>query len=700
MTNKTHPNRSLTIGVTAVGSGVGQAIVSSLKGSFLDLRIVGFEASAWSKGIYECDEAYLLPWVYEPAYRSALLDRCKGSGVDLLLPGSDSELIVLSELAAELSAIGCKVVVSSPESVRVCRDKLLLFETLSAQDAPFAFTWPLDEARAKRQSLPYPLVIKGRSGSGSLGVRLMFQQSDWDCFDDFGRPDSWVVQPYLMAAGSNITGVSPNSLRDQLCPGGRILQLDEISAQVLVSTEGAVLGRFVALTALKDGVVMRIDPFEDAIVTAAIDKVLSVLLPLGLQGPFNLQGRHTSEGIRFFEANPRFTGITHARSLLGYKEVEATVRYFALEQPESLVNRTLKTSPRRIGLRQITETVIPRRRLTQLADSGILDNDTDLERILITGATGYLGRALTAALLSNNPTLEVVAPVRDPDRASEMWRDNPFPDRLHFVRWEIPEPAPDLGNIDLVIHTAAVRPGISAEPPPWYPINVLSTLSLVDAVRRAHTPYLIYVSSQSVYGTRQPPLWREDVTTLCPETPYAHSKAAAEAVVQGLTGSLTRWAIFRLGRIYGLCPQMRWDELVHRFVKLATSGKPIPVHGDGLQRMDLLHIHDATTVFLKVLHAPQVSWNQTFNVGSGEPVAVTDLARTCVELTRARFAASSSISHQPTTQPLPSFGMDITRAKKELGWVPEVSLQEGISELIDYLAGNRDQSILDQGSLN
>jgi len=675
----------ITIGVTAVGSGVGQAIVNSLKASFLDLHIVGFEASAWSKGIYECDEAYLLPWVDEPAYSSTLLDRCKRSGVELLLPGSDSELIVLSELTAELSAIGCKVVVSSSECVRVCRDKLSLYETLSAQDAPFVSTWPLEEARANRQLIDYPLVIKERAGSGSVGIRLLFQPSDWDGFDDFGRPDSWVVQPYLMAAGWNIKGVSPNSLRDQLCPGGRILQREEISAQVFVSAEGAVLGRFVASTALKDGVVMRVDPFEDAMVTDGIDKVITALLPLGLQGPINLQGRLTSEGIRFFEANPRYSGITHVRSLLGYKEVEAAVRHFALEQPESLINRTLKTSLGRIGLRQITETVIPRRRLTQLAESGTLDEDTHLERILITGATGYLGRALTAALLSNNLTLEVVAPVRDPDRASEMWKDNPFPDRLHFVRWEIPGPEPDLGDIDLVIHTAAIRPGISEELPAWYPINVLSTVSLVDAVRRAHTPYLIYVSSQSVYGTQQPPLWREDGTTLYPETPYAHSKAAAEAVVQGLAGSPTRWAIFRLGRIYGLGPQMRWDELIHRFVKLATAGQPIPVHGDGLQRMDLLHIHDATTVFLKALQAPRVSWNQMFNVGSGEPIAVIDLARTCVELTRARFVVSSAINHQPATQPLPSLGMDITRAKTELGWAPEVSLREGISELIDFL---------------
>lgn len=677
----------ITVGVTAVGSGIGQAILDSLKDSSLDLRIVGFEASAWSKGIYECDEAYLLPWADDPAYGSALLDLCNRSGVELLLPGSDPELVLLSELAAELDSVGCKVVISSPECVRVCRDKLSLYESLSSQDVPFVSTWLFEEARANRQRLSYPLVIKRRTGSGSVGVKLLFQPSDWDRFDDLGQLDSWVVQPYLLPVGWMVEGASPSSLRDRLRPGGKMLQREEVSVQVMVSAGGAILGRFALLTALKDGVVMRVDPIEDTTVTEAAEKAVSALLPMGLQGPINFQGRVTSEGIQFFEANPRFTGATHVRSLMGYKEAEAAVRHFALNQPEALVVRSLRASARRIGLRQMTEIVVSRQRLTLLANTGAPDEGFPVERVLITGATGYLGRALTAALLSGNLAWEIVAPVRDPARAQKIWQDNLFPSRLQFVRWEMPGPAPDLDGIDLVIHTAAIRPGNSDKSLAWYPVNVLSTLAIVDAVRRARTPYLIYASSQSVYGARQQPLWQEDVTTVCPETPYAHSKAAAEVAVQTLAGSPTQWVILRLARIYGMSPQMRWDELPHRFARLATAGRPISVHGDGRQRIDLLHVHDAAGVFLKLLNSPRASWNQVFNVGSGQPIGVIDLAKTCVELTLARLGVSSSTSHQPTAQRLSDSGMDITRVRKELGWMPEVSLGKGISELIDCLVG-------------
>ena len=94
----------LTVGVTAVGGGIAQAVLDSLRRSSLRLRVVGFELSPWAKGAYECDEVHLLPAAGAAAYPEALKQLCSELGIALLIPGSDPELPVLSEAAASRRA--------------------------------------------------------------------------------------------------------------------------------------------------------------------------------------------------------------------------------------------------------------------------------------------------------------------------------------------------------------------------------------------------------------------------------------------------------------------------------------------------------------------------------------------------------------------------------------------------------------------
>jgi hypothetical protein len=359
----------ITIGITAVGSGIGQPILDSLRHSSLEARVVGFEASPWAKGAYECDSVYLLPHGNHPDYTTTLIARCQEEGVDLLIPGSDPELIPLAEAAPALESIGCRVVVGSPESVRLCRDKLELYRYMTRAGVPFATTWSLEAARAQADDLPYPLVVKPRGGSGSVGVRIISQPSDWERSPLEG---DLIVQTHLFPAAwhDGPQGIEP--YLERLAKSGLPLQHDELSIHMMISEEGKLQGRFAGWIRLKSGVVMQYDPVDDESAWEAAEKFADAMIPLGLKGPCFLQGRKTRNGLVLFEANPRFGGACHVRALMGYNAVEAAIRHFLLGQDEHTVRRCLKMRTDTVGLRQMTEIVVPRDHLDRLSKSGKL----------------------------------------------------------------------------------------------------------------------------------------------------------------------------------------------------------------------------------------------------------------------------------------------------------------------------------------
>ena len=354
----------LTIAVTAAGSGIGQPVIDSLRDSSLQVRLVGLEASPWGRGAYECDLACLFPLANDPTYKEQMMDLCQREGINVLIPGSDPELIPIAEMASDLASSGTMAIVGSAASIRLCRDKLLLSQHMIERGVPFVQTWSLDEGRAQAADLPYPLIVKERSGSGSVGAQVLSAPQDWERVHCSG---AWIVQPYLLSASwyEEQRGVQP--YLDRLQRTGRPVQQDEISTQVLVSPQGELVARFISVNRLKDGVPMQVDPVDDGQVWPDVHKLVNALIEQGLRGPCNVQGRWTPEGMRFFEVNPRFTGITHVRCLMGYNEVEAAVRLFALGEPTAEACRCLVRRTDVVGLRQMSEIVVPRGRMERLA---------------------------------------------------------------------------------------------------------------------------------------------------------------------------------------------------------------------------------------------------------------------------------------------------------------------------------------------
>ncbi|MFH1084410.1 MAG: hypothetical protein V1772_01425, partial [Chloroflexota bacterium] len=299
-----------------------------------------------------------------PDYAEALLGYGRQLGLDVLIPGSDPELLPLAELRPELERLGCQVIVSAPECVRICRDKLALYQHMAPLGVPVVETWEFGAARQSAAELDYPLIVKPRGGSGSVGIRVVASPGDLAGLDLVG---DWIVQPYLIPAE---WGERAGEHIQALMASGRPLPQDDSSVQVMVDGDGQVVGRFASRNHLRAGVNMLVDPLDDPAMWAAGELLAQALLAVGLRGPCNLQGRITRAGVRFYEVNPRYTGATRARDLLGYREVEAGVRLIGLGEPAEDVRGLLAYDRDKVSLRQMTEIVVPRARVEEMATTG------------------------------------------------------------------------------------------------------------------------------------------------------------------------------------------------------------------------------------------------------------------------------------------------------------------------------------------
>jgi nucleoside-diphosphate-sugar epimerase len=670
----------ITIGVTAVGGGVGQSALRALDHADLKVRTVGLDVQPLSLGLYWVHAAHLLPPVSKEAeYIERLVHICRDEGLALLIPGSDTELPALAAHRPRLLAQGCEVVVASPEVVHLCRDKYALYRFCAERGLPFVTTYTLAEAqsRAGELDLPgeiqFPVIVKPRGGSASVGARLIY---DADDLRRLPPGEDHIVQAYLPPSGV------PARLAN-----GRLDQRGEISVQFFVGPAGRILGTFASVNRLKDGVPVEILPDPDSPAIEAGLPLVRALVARGLVGPINLQGRLTPQGVLFFEANARFTGITRLRAMLGYREVEAAVWAFALGREDEAA-ACLAYTPGYVGLRYVSDAVVPAERVAQVevaAAQGPAPAPAaggDPRRVLVSGASGYIGANLVAHLLALPGVEEVRAAVRDRAAGARLAALFGGSERLRIVYGELPASPWPLEGVDLVIHAAALRP--AADPAHLFLVNVEGTRQLLAAMRRAGVGRLIYLSSQAVYGLGRPLPWSEALPAR-PETPYALSKWMAELLCLDGISAPAGATVLRLSRAYGLGHHLRWQEMPHKFARLAAAGQPLPLHDGGRDRLDLVHVRDLAEAVARACHCPLPGGRPAVvNVGGGQPLSVARLAELCQAAAGDCGLARPEIEQIAAgPQPPRAFGLDIGRARTCLGWAPAVDPRAAFVELIE-----------------
>ena len=300
------------------------------------------------------------------------------------------------------------------------------------------------------------------------------------------------------------------------------------------------------------------------------------------------------------------------------------------------------------------------------------------ERVLVTGAAGFLGSHVCERLLERGN--EVLGVDCFTDYYERAVKEGNLTTAREWDTFELAEA--DLADngvatlpdgVDTVFHLAA-EPGVRDGRLDMYlRRNVIATRRLLEAAAAADLRRFVYASSSSVYGNA--PHQAED-TPVAPLSPYAASKVAVERLVES---SDLQAVGLRFFSIYG--PRQRPDMAFHRFIERCLAGEPIELIGDGRQVRDFTYVADAVDATLAA--AERGRPGAIYNVGGGHPVELRDAIALIAELVggpvtieRRAFVAGESRRT----------ACDGTLALRELGFAPDTSLGAGIARQFDHMA--------------
>jgi UDP-glucuronate 4-epimerase len=221
---------------------------------------------------------------------------------------------------------------------------------------------------------------------------------------------------------------------------------------------------------------------------------------------------------------------------------------------------------------------------------------------LITGGAGFIGSHVVDRLLSTSVDhITVVDDFNDfysPSLKRENIREHLKDPRYSINEVDIRNRAAleqvfKANNFDCVVHLAAragVRPSLS-EPQLYTETNINGTLNLLELARVSNIKQFVFGSSSSVYGINAKVPFSEDDPIRQPISPYAATKGAGELLCHTYSHLYDlRCVCLRFFTVYG--PRQRPDLAIHKFAKLISQHKPIPVFGDGSARRDYTYIDD------------------------------------------------------------------------------------------------------------
>jgi len=313
-------------------------------------------------------------------------------------------------------------------------------------------------------------------------------------------------------------------------------------------------------------------------------------------------------------------------------------------------------------------------------------------KVLLTGCAGFIGSTVAEQLAGAGH--EVVG-VDNLDPAYPVvlkgWRlENLKSVRgFSFRPGSILDPAflaslwEEAGPFEVVVNLAA-RAGVRQSlrnPYGYYEVNLLGTLNLLELCRRWAVPTFILASTSSLYGEGPRP-FREDQPTDRPLSPYAASKKAAEVLAytyHRLFGLDV--VILRYFTVYG--PAGRPDMSIFRFVRRIAEGLPIVVYGDGTQERDFTYVDDVARGTVAALG---VRGFEVINLGSDRPVELNRVIRT-LEGILGRPAVIDRRPRHPAD--VGATWADISKARRLLGWQPEVDLETGLGLTVSWYLANR-----------
>jgi UDP-glucose 4-epimerase len=307
---------------------------------------------------------------------------------------------------------------------------------------------------------------------------------------------------------------------------------------------------------------------------------------------------------------------------------------------------------------------------------------------VVTGGAGFIGSNLVGALVARGDRVTVID-----DLSSGFARNlEPYPGVRLMEASVLDEEAvaTAVDGAQAVFHLAASvgnkrsldNPLVDSQ------VNVLGTLNVARACRRAGVRKLVYSSSAGVFGELKHLPIRED-HPVEPDSLYGASKLAGEKLCLAY-GKLygVKTIALRYFNVYG--PNQRFDQygnVVPIFVFSLLRGEPITVFGDGEQTRDFVSVRDVVQANLKAAGAKGVTG--VFNVASGTRITVNEL----LELIAGLIPTDHAVRYGPPRRGDVRHSLaDIAAAQRAFGYEPSVRISEGLAEYVRWAQGEMARS--------
>lgn len=311
---RTEPRRIL---LTSVGTGVGNAALTALRRSKHPYLAVTTNAEPFHSGVFRSDVHYPAPRLEDDpeGWLESVLKAVTAESAALVFPCRDAEIPVLAAARDALRQAGAELAGPDPAVAGFCGDKLATGGWLAGLGlaVPQTACAADPEGTARVAATGFPVVLKPRFGTGTVGVRLAGSPASLQALlDEIGpAADQWIVQEFLPIEGElhSVTRYTP------------LAQDREYSLQFSFGPDGRSAGWMATVNTLENGLPVAVR-FEDGPAVRAVADRLRGTVP-GVTGPLNLQGRLRGGEIVLFEANARLTGLTGARTFFGYHELDA-----------------------------------------------------------------------------------------------------------------------------------------------------------------------------------------------------------------------------------------------------------------------------------------------------------------------------------------------------------------------------------------
>ena len=312
-------------------------------------------------------------------------------------------------------------------------------------------------------------------------------------------------------------------------------------------------------------------------------------------------------------------------------------------------------------------------------------------KAIVTGGAGFIGSHLVDLLLTKNIQITVL------DNFSTG-----RPENLDHVREQIKLVECDLSvkgdwiqhfdKADWVFHLAALAdivPSIQ-QPEAYFRANVDGTFNVLQAAKAAEVTRFIYIASSSCYGIPDKYPTPENAE-IRPQYPYALAKRMGEELVMHWAQVYNFPALsLRFFNVYG--PRSRtsgtYGAVFGVFLGQKLAGKPYTVVGDGKQTRDFTYVTDIAQAILASAKSDRIG--QIYNVGSGATVSVNRL----VELLGGERVHIPKRPGEPD-----STFADISKIQSDLGWEPQVPIEEGVAEILKHIEYWRDAPVWSPDSI-